>query len=242
MLLVCLEGRKGPSPLVARQGWQGLLALTETHFTSPDLLQTSLCLLAGSLPTQRNPTWGVHGSQNHKSLVTACWCTEQMLWLLHFCSNLFGVSMCHETMTSGHLKAGDGKTKAKHTHPPLILRPNKSTLGQSSWKDTFPPFIFFSFISLQTCLFQHDLAGGVAAQAQLNLPWDNHFQWDWDPASKLPSTQTNWPHQDSSPARRRRIFPSLRPPHHLLRSSGMDYSSSPWIIILLLLTGELQRC
>lgn len=176
---------------MARQGCQGLLALTESHCTSPDLLQASLCPLAGSLPAQRNPTWGVHGSQNHRSLLTACWCTGQMLWLLHFCSDLFGISMCHETMTSGYLKAGDGKAKAKHTHLPLILRPNKTALGQSSWRDTFHPFIFFSFISPQIHLFQHDLAGGVAAQAQLTLPWDNHFQWDWDTASKLPSTQTN---------------------------------------------------
>ena len=68
MLVGCLEGRKGLSPLVARQGWQGLLALSESHFMSPDLsglLQTSPCPLAGSLPAHRNPTWGAHGSRNH---------------------------------------------------------------------------------------------------------------------------------------------------------------------------------
>lgn len=63
--VVCLGGKKGLSPW---QGWQGLLALSESHFVSsdfPGLLQESPCSLAGSVPAQRNPTWGVHRSRNH---------------------------------------------------------------------------------------------------------------------------------------------------------------------------------
>lgn len=80
--------------------------------------------------------------------------------------------------------AGGGKAKAKHPHRQLIPRPNRNTLGQSWWRDTFPQFSFhlsprrFS----QTPLVQHGLAVGVAAQAQITLPWDNHFWWYGDPA------------------------------------------------------------
>lgn len=65
-LVVCLEGRKGLSPLVARQGWQGQRSWPCLNPTS--LLLTSLVcadatvLPAGPPPAWRNPSWGVHGS------------------------------------------------------------------------------------------------------------------------------------------------------------------------------------
>lgn len=112
------KGRVSSVLVVCSEG----LALSESHFPHPDLsglLPTSLWVPAGSLPAQGNPTWGAHSSQNHSqgfSLWPHSWGTGLVLWLLHFCFGLFGVSMGHEaeTETSGHLRT---KTPSPPAHP-----------------------------------------------------------------------------------------------------------------------------